>query len=130
MDEFHTKMTVFEEQVSLLTSILDRLPDAIVVSLRSGRIIYANNEAEMLTGYHREQLRTMVIGDLIPMPLRERHASYRSSYFENPKIRYMGSTVLSILDAQAQEVPVEIMLAPVITTQGMAAIAVLRRPRA
>lgn len=125
-------MTQFEEQIALLTAILDRLPDAIIVSLRNGKIIYANNEAEMLTGYHREQLRSMSIGDLVPDNdgLRERHAVLRAGYFDNPKIRYMGNTALSVRDSQGIHIPVEIMLAPVITMQGMAAIAVLRQPRA
>lgn len=91
--------------------LFESSPDAILLVSDQGKITKVNNIACELTGYSRQQLKTMSIEDLLPHKYRNHHHGLRSSYFNNPKRREMkGGTDLSLLHREGFEVPVDIGL--------------------
>ena len=56
----------------LFATLLESAPDAMVVSDRSGAIVFANSQTEKLFGLSRERLLGQPLGALVPTELRER----------------------------------------------------------
>lgn len=59
--------------------LLESMPDAVVVSNRDGKIVYANRQAKSLTGYTRSELIGRNFSALIPAGLRAAQAEHRRS---------------------------------------------------
>src|SRR5690606_30145945 len=73
-----------------LQSILDTIPDAIVVIDETGRIISFSKTAERLFGYAESELVGENVSALMPSPDRERHDSYLRRYLETGERRIIG----------------------------------------
>ena len=58
--------------------LLELMPDAVVVSDRDGKIVYANRQAESLTGYRRSDLIGRNVEMLVPTRLRATRRGRRS----------------------------------------------------
>jgi diguanylate cyclase (GGDEF)-like protein/PAS domain S-box-containing protein len=71
--------------------VLDRLPDGVLVVDEAGRIMYANRQAERLTGYRRGELLRRPIELLVPASLRAMHREQRRGYVAQPRRRPMGA---------------------------------------
>ena len=110
--------------------VVEHLPDAIVIVNDQGIITRVNAKAELLFGYPRSEMIGQTIGLLVPEDQREKHTAHQRAYMEDPHIRPMGLG----LDLKAKHrtgtlVPVDINLAPVVTTRGVWVIASVRRKR-
>jgi diguanylate cyclase (GGDEF)-like protein/PAS domain S-box-containing protein len=70
--------------------LLEWLPDGLLVVDRAGRIIYANEQAERLTGYPSSELLGKPIELLVPARLRTTHRRHRRAYTSRPRRRPMG----------------------------------------
>lgn len=108
-------------------NLLEAAPDAILEVDSSGRIMLANESAEKIFGYTREELYSLTVEDLVPAAMRSGHSRHRDSYVSSPQVRPMGSG----LDLQAQRkdgslIPVEISLSPNRVDEGLRVIAVVR----
>jgi|SRR5579875_750923 len=68
--------SVVEELALAPSAILDRLPDAVVVTSADGRIVFVNRLAERLFGYPREEL----LGQPVQLLWPER---FRAAYSQN-----------------------------------------------
>lgn len=73
-----------------LQSILDTIPDAMVVIDETGRIISFSKTAERLFGYAESELVGENVSALMPSPDRERHDSYLRRYLETGERRIIG----------------------------------------
>ncbi len=92
---------------------LDFIPDSIVISNKSGKIVYANSQTEKLFGYTREDMIGEAIEILMPEHFHEKHQKHRSKFFTDPRIRPMGSGLdLTGRSKDGSQFPVEISLAP------------------
>jgi PAS domain S-box-containing protein len=60
------------KSAQLFATLLESAPDAMVVSDRSGTIVFANSQTERLFGIPRERLLGQPLGSLVPTELRER----------------------------------------------------------
>jgi len=94
--------------------LFDSLPDAIVVANSSGRIVFANAQAQSLFGHDAAALVGEPVERLLPQRLRTLHTAHRSRYLDTPGLRPMGRGLeLHGLHAQGHEFPVAISLSPV-----------------
>ena len=110
-----------------LTALFQSAPDAIVTVDADGRIERANDQAESMFGYTRQELIGQRIEMLIPARFQMQHAQHRTDYMLQPRMRAMGVGLeLYGRRKNGAEFPVDIMLSPVQTQQGRSVIAVVR----
>jgi PAS domain S-box-containing protein len=108
-------------------SLLEFVPDGIVVSDEAGAIVYVNATAAELFGWDREELVGQAVEVLLPARFRPRHAGLRSGYHAAPRQRPMGIAAdLSGLRKDGSEFPAEISLSPLRTEDGVLAVAAVR----
>jgi protein-histidine pros-kinase len=108
-------------------SLLESVPDGIVMSNSAGRIVLANAHAERLFGYKRGELRGASIDALLPERLRDAHAGHRTAYFGQPRTRSMGAGLaLRGRRKNGTEFPLEVSLSPVVTEEGTLVMSAVR----
>ena len=73
-----------------LRSILETVPDAMVVIDDKGRIISFSNAAERLFGFAEAELLGENVSALMPSPDRERHDGYIQRYLDTGEKRIIG----------------------------------------
>jgi len=104
----------------LAVQLLSAAPDPTVIVNRQGTIIYANARVTEVLGHSNEELIGKAVEVLLPESVRSLHPGHRENFFSNPKSRAMGSTLdLYALHKDGRELPVEISLSPVETSDGV-----------
>src|SRR4029078_1524693 len=73
-----------------LRSILDTVPDAMVIIDDHGRIISSSKAAERLFGFAEAELLGENVSTLMPSPDRERHDGYLERYLKTGEKRIIG----------------------------------------
>jgi rsbT co-antagonist protein RsbR len=122
------KKILFDAELAGL--VVEHLPDAVVIVDDAGVIQRVNAKAELLFGYTRAEMIGQMVELLVPESLREQHRSHRAGYMEEPHMRPMGlGLVLKAQHKNGSDIPVDINLAPVVTTKGVWVIASVRRKR-
>lgn len=76
--------------LDLLRKVLGTAPDAIFLINENGIVEYANEEAERIFGYERNELVQKSVAILIPERFHGTHRNHRKRYLENPVKRPMG----------------------------------------
>jgi PAS domain S-box-containing protein len=71
-------------------SLLESVPDAMIISHPDGRIVYLNAIAEKLFGWSRAELVGHPVEVLLPARFRAMHEVHRSGYHAAPRTRPMG----------------------------------------
>ena len=100
-------------------SVIESLPDAIVVVDGEGLIRLINEQTEKMFGYRRAETYGWPIELLVPKRFRAGHVQQRDSYLANPRVRPMGVTLdLFGRRKNGSEFPVEISLSPIETESG------------
>ncbi|WP_324827706.1 PAS domain S-box protein [Qipengyuania zhejiangensis] len=79
-----------EASTVLLRSILDTVPDAMIVIDDRGIILSFSTTAEDLFGYKREEIIGQNVSVLMPSPDRELHDEYLARYHETGKPHVIG----------------------------------------
>jgi PAS domain S-box-containing protein len=103
--------TSFDEK---FLQFLESVPDAMILSDQTGRIVLANTNTERMFGYSRDELVGKELEILIPERLRALHRKHRGVYHVDPSIRRMGvGRDLCACGKDGVEFPVEISLSPV-----------------
>jgi PAS domain S-box-containing protein len=111
----------------VLRSLVEAVPDALIVADADGRIVLVNAQTVKFFGYSQEELLGQPIELLVPIPIREQHVGMRLAYSADPHIRPMGAGLeLSGRRKDGQEVPVEIGLSPLQTDGGRLVVASVR----
>jgi PAS domain S-box-containing protein len=110
-----------------LRLVIDAAPIAIVIADAGGRIALVNAQAGQLFGYDHDELLGAPVERLVPERFRRAHPHLRAGYLTAPGTRAMGAgRDLFGLRKDGTEVPIEIGLNPISTSQGdftLAAIA-------
>ena len=102
---------------TLFQMIFEASPDATIVVDSHGAIMLVNKQAELLTGYTREELIDNAIELLLPQSLHDLHIMHRLNFIKHPVARPMGNSLnLCLLCKNKTTIPVEIGLSP-LTTQ-------------
>jgi PAS domain S-box-containing protein len=99
-----------------LRTIVEYLPNGILLVDREGQIILANEEAARIFGYTRKELLSQSFQNLIPIRYWEAHAEFGKESLKKPRILAMGSGgALLGRQKMGSEIPVEIGLNPIST---------------
>jgi len=108
--------------------LMDAVPDAILVVNRAGKIVVASKQAKELFGCGREELIGRPVESLIPPRLRDRHRQHREKFFDDMRVRPMGSTHIELLALREDgtELPVDIALTPYTNEAGTFVVSVIR----
>ena len=115
-----SRTTIFE-------SLLEAVPDAIVVVDQAGLIRFLNRRTELLFGYDPDELSGQPIERLMPESFRQTHAALREGYLADPLARPMGLGLeLTGLKRDGTEFPVDISLSHMNTEDGPLVIAAVR----
>lgn len=104
--------------------VVEASPNAILMVDQAGTIRLANAKSEELFGYPRSELLGNPITKLLPESARGGHDAFIARYFENSEARPMGAgRDLYCLRSDGIRVPVEIGLSPLVTADGLYALA-------
>ena len=108
-------------------SLLESVPDAMIISHPDGRIVYMNAVAEKLFGWSRAEVVGHPVEVLLPTRFRAMHQVHRSGYHSAPRTRPMGLGLdLFGRKKSGEEFPAEISLATMQVGEGAYAIAAVR----
>jgi PAS domain S-box-containing protein len=108
-------------------SLLESVPDAMIITHRDGRIVHVNTVAEALFGWARAELVGSPIEVLLPARFRAMHQVHRSGYHAAPRTRPMGLGLdLFGLRKDGEEFAAEISLSPLSVGGEVYAIAAVR----
>lgn len=104
----------------LFRRALESAPSGILMLDEQSKILLANNEAERLFGYSREEILGQPVEMLIPARFRHDHPGHREAYHKSPGKRAMGQgRDLYGLRKDGSEFPVEVGLNPIRTAAGI-----------
>lgn len=107
--------------------LFDDAPDASIQVNQSGLIVRANKQTENLFGWPPRTLAGQPLGALLPERFVARHGGHLAAYFAAPRTRPMGVGLeLYARRHDGSEFPVDIMLSPLDTDEGLQALAVIR----
>lgn len=107
--------------------LLDSAPDAIVVADARGNIVMANQRAEQLFAYSRDELIGQAVEVLLPERFRQGHLDLREGYARNHAARRMGvGRDLMARRKDGSEFSVEVSLSPIKTEEGLLVASALR----
>jgi len=103
---------------------VEGVPVALLMADERRRIILVNRNTEALFGYARSELLGEPLELLVPQRFRGLHAAQVSTYLEAPTARRMGiGRELFGRRKNATEMPIEIGLNPIRTTEGVFTLA-------
>jgi formate hydrogenlyase transcriptional activator len=110
-----------------LEDLFEFSPDGILITDAGGVIRDANPRAAELFGYTADKLMGMSLEVLVPERSRDRHPSHRKKYNVHPHARAMGAALnLCGLRRDGTEFPVDIMLKPMQTPEGVMTMSFVR----
>lgn len=105
-------------------TIVNSVPNGIVMVNAEGIIQLCNTELERLFGYEPGELNGHKIETLVPLRYRHNHPGFRHSFQLSPHKRQMGvGRDLRGLKKDGTEIPVEIGLNPIETAEGIQVLA-------
>ncbi|HSA64646.1 MAG TPA: PAS domain-containing sensor histidine kinase [Nitrospira sp.] len=112
------------EKEAKLRTVIESVPNGIIMVDETGKITLCNTEAERMFGYERDELLGMPVETLVPSQVRTKHPTYRESFLHDPSKRQMGAgRDLTGLRKDGAEIPVEIGLNHIKTNEGSFVVA-------
>lgn len=104
--------------------VLEAAPNAMIMVDQEGKILLINGAVEAAFGYARSEMIGHPIEMLVPDRFRAQHPGHRQNYFADPQVRAMGAgRELFGRRKDGSEVPVEIGLTPIRTSEGLFVLA-------
>jgi PAS domain S-box-containing protein len=107
--------------------LLEAAPDAMVVVNQAGEIVLLNLQAEKQFGYHRDELLGQLVTNIIPAGFAERLLADDLRSDEDALAQQIGTGIeLSARRKDGSEFPIEIMLSPLDSAEGILVTAAIR----
>ena len=107
--------------------LLEAAPDAMVVVNQGGEIVLLNLQAEKQFGYRRDELLGQKVTSIIPKGFAERLVADDLRSAEDALAQEIGTGIeLNALRKDGSEFPIEIMLSPLESAEGMLITAAIR----
>lgn len=88
--EYSTMALALDAAEARLRSVLQTVPDAMIIIDEQGRIESLSATAERLFGYTHAEVQGKNVSQLMPSPYRERHDSYLKRYLTTGERRIIG----------------------------------------
>ena len=117
------------DAVERFRDLLEAAPDGMVITDAKGNIVLVNAQTETLFGYTRDELVGEKVEILIPKRYRKSHVQQRDNYYDHQKIRQRRMAAGKELMARRKDgtiFPVEIILSPLQTEEGLIVISAMR----
>lgn len=107
--------------------LLEAAPDAMVVVDQSGRIVLLNVQAEKQFGYRRDELVGQPVTNIIPVGFAERLIADGGRSAAEALSQQIGAGIeLTALRKDGSEFPIEMMLSPLESPEGVLVTAAIR----
>jgi len=107
--------------------LLEAAPDAMVVVNQSGEIVLLNVQAEKQFGYHRDELLGQRVKNIVPEGFAERLIADALRSEEDALAQQIGTGIeLTGRRKNGSEFPIEIMLSPLESAEGVLVTAAIR----
>ena len=107
--------------------LLEAAPDAMVVVNQSGEIVLVNLQAEKQFGYRRDELLGQKVGSIVPDGFAERLVADGLRSAEDALAQQIGTGIeLTARRKDGSEFPIEIMLSPLRSPEGILVTAAIR----
>jgi adenylate/guanylate cyclase len=118
-----TEQALRESEERILT-VLEGTPDALVIIDQSGKITFANSQAETTFRYSKEELIGQPVEMLVPESIRPLHPQWVKQYFQSPTDTQLLATKTVIKGGKS--IIADIKLSPIETNAGTQVIASVR----
>jgi PAS domain S-box-containing protein len=116
-----------EESGAKYRGLMEAAPDAMVVVNQSGEIVLLNLQAEKQFGYRRDELLGQKVTNIIPVGFAERLIADELRSTEEALAQQMGAGIeLTARRKDGTEFPIEIMLSPLRSPDGILITAAIR----
>jgi PAS domain S-box-containing protein len=125
--EFSHDLSESKESGAKYRGLLEAAPDAMVVVNQAGEIVLLNVQAEKQFGYHRDELVGQKVKNIIPEGFAERLVADGLRSAEDALAQQIGTGIeLTGRRKNGSEFPIEIMLSPLESTEGILVTAAIR----
>ena len=125
--EFSHDLSASKESEAKYRGLLEAAPDAMVVVNQDGEIVLLNAQAERTFGYRRDELVGQQVRNIIPTGFAERLIADGTRTAAEALAQQIGTGIeLSGRRKDGSEFPVEIMLSPLESPEGILVTAAIR----
>jgi len=125
--EFSHDLTASKESEAKYQGLLEAAPDAMVVVNQGGEIVLVNVQAEKQFGYSRDELLGKKVKNIIPEGFAERLIADAARSAADALAQQIGTGIeLSGRRKDGSEFPIEIMLSPLESAEGILVTAAIR----
>ncbi|WP_339640067.1 PAS domain S-box protein [uncultured Porticoccus sp.] len=116
------------EHAESILSFLAVLHDPMIAIKENGKIVQANNKAQELFGYHRNEFLKMTVEDLLPSNLHQLYRHFKEIFIKKPSPGPMGKSrkQYALFNRMGEKIYVEVFLSPIIGPEGNITIATIR----
>jgi PAS domain S-box-containing protein len=127
------KQTERTAYLALADTVIEALPDALIVIDALGKIVLFNKKAEFMFGYHRFEMIGQPVEKLMPERSRPRHTRDREVYnrydiSQRSMTMGIGANLVGVR-SDGHEFPVDITLARMVVPKGIYNLALIRFSR-
>src|SRR6202162_1043349 len=125
--EISRDLSESKESAAKYRGLLEAAPDAMVVVNQSGEIVLLNVQAEKQFGYRRDELIGQKVKNIIPQGFAERLIADGTRTAAEALAQQIGTGIeLNGLRKDGTEFPIEIMLSPLESAEGILVTAAIR----
>jgi PAS domain S-box-containing protein len=125
--EFSHDRTESKESAAKYRGLLEAAPDAMVVVNQAGEIVLVNGQVEKQFGYRRDELVGQKVKNIIPEGFAERLIADATRSTADALAQHIGAGIeLSGRRKDGTEFPIELMLSPLESAEGILVTAAIR----